>query len=97
MLDIQTVEHVALLARIGITESERNRYQQELAPVLDFVDELKAFEGQSIENTDDSLVRYSKSRADATRQEGSNEEERSQIIANMPEIKDNALKVRQVL
>jgi aspartyl-tRNA(Asn)/glutamyl-tRNA(Gln) amidotransferase subunit C len=97
MLDIQTVEHVALLARIGITESERDQYQKELAPVLDFVDELKAFEDQAPEGMDDSLVRYSKPRTDISRAQNDNEDERTQIIANMPEIKDDALKVRQVL
>ena len=46
MLDKATVEHIATLARIGITPEECEQYQGELSRVLDFVDELKALRKQ---------------------------------------------------
>lgn len=95
MLDSQTVEHIALLARVGITEDERDQYQQELTRVLDFVDELKMFENQAPENSESASVRYAVPRTDRALDE--KQEERKQIIANMPDVKGNALKVRQVL
>lgn len=95
MLDAQTVEHIAHLARFGITEEEKSRYQEDLTRVLDFVDELKAFEDVEIKSGDDALVRYSVPRTDSALIHDSRE--RELILENMPEVAEGALKVRQVL
>ena len=87
MLDAQTVEHIAHLARIGITE--------DLTRVLGFVDELKAFEDVEVNNEESPLVRYALPRTDtALVHDG---KERELILENMPEVAGGALKVRQVL
>jgi aspartyl-tRNA(Asn)/glutamyl-tRNA(Gln) amidotransferase subunit C len=95
MLDAQTVEHIAHLARIGITEEEKSQYQEDLTRVLGFVDELKAFEDVEVNNEESSLVRYALPRTDtALVHDG---KERELILENMPEVAGGALKVRQVL
>ncbi len=95
MLDAQTVEHIAHLARIGITEEERSQYQEDLTRVLDFVDELKAFEDVEVRSEDSALVRYATARTDAALIHDG--KERELILENMPEVGGGALKVRQVL
>lgn len=95
MLDAQTVEHIAHLARIGITEEERVQYQGDLTRILDFVDELKAFEDVEVKNTDSALIRYAVPRTDTALVHDGKERER--ILENMPEVAEGALKVRQVL
>ena len=95
MLDKATIEHIATLARIGITPEECEQYRGELSRVLDFVDELKAFEGAVIENSDETATPTAKPRADHER--NATPVVREQIIANMPHTKDGALTVRKVL
>ncbi len=95
MLEKATVEHIATLARIGITPEECEQYRGELSRVLDFVDELKAFEGAVIESSNKIDVLTAKPRADHER--NAIPAVREQIIANMPHTKDGALTVRKVL
>ncbi|MEK9173635.1 MAG: Asp-tRNA(Asn)/Glu-tRNA(Gln) amidotransferase subunit GatC [Patescibacteria group bacterium] len=95
MLDKATVEHIATLARIGITPEECEQYQGELSRVLDFVDELKAFESTVTEGARTGGTSTTQSRADHERNAAP--EVREQIIANMPHTKDGALTVRKVL
>ena len=44
MLDKETVEHIARLARIGVTSEEVAQYQSDLSSILDFFDEMKQVE-----------------------------------------------------
>jgi aspartyl-tRNA(Asn)/glutamyl-tRNA(Gln) amidotransferase subunit C len=93
MLDQETVQHIAHLARIGITPEETVRYQKELSSILDFVDELKAQEVP----TDQTLAtrRFAIPRADQVKD--ALPEVQAQIIANMPHTTDGSLSVRKVL
>lgn len=94
MLDKKTVEHVARLARIGITDEECTEYQEKLSRILDFVDELTALEDVSVSAAPE-LVRFASPRED--RERNALPETRDQIIANMPHTKNGSLEVRSVL
>lgn len=94
MLDKATVEHIATLARIGITPEECEQYQGELSRVLDFVDELKAFEETAVVSK--GIVRAT-TRPRADHERNALPEVREKIIANMPHTKNGALTVRKVL
>lgn len=95
MLDKATVEHIATLARIGITPEECEQYRGELSRVLDFVDELQAFESTVITSPHAVAPLTAKPRAD--HEHNALPEVRQQIIANMPHTQDGALTVRKVL
>ena len=45
------VEHVAKLARLGLTEKERKKFQKELSAILDFVEKLKQVKTDKVEPT----------------------------------------------
>ncbi len=94
MLDKETVEHIARLARIGVTSEEVAQYQSDLSSILDFFDEMKQVEsapGASLEE----LSRVNQSRED--REQNALPEVREQIITNMPHTKDGSLSVQSVL
>ena len=40
MIDRETVDHVARLARLGLTDQEAELYQDQLAKILGFVDQI---------------------------------------------------------
>lgn len=50
-LDIETVEHVALLARLGLTEEEKVRLQDQLSSVLDHISVLEDVDTDAIPPT----------------------------------------------
>lgn len=41
MITKQEVQHVAYLARLGLTPSEKRKFQKELSLILDYVEKLK--------------------------------------------------------
>lgn len=47
----QEVEHLAHLARIELTESEKEKFQKQLSSVLDYVGKLKQIDLKKVEAT----------------------------------------------
>ncbi len=47
----QDVEHVAKLARLGLTEQEIEKYQKELSSVLAYVEQLRAVDTKNVPPT----------------------------------------------
>jgi aspartyl-tRNA(Asn)/glutamyl-tRNA(Gln) amidotransferase subunit C len=89
------VEHIAVLARIGITPEECEQYQGDLSRILDFVDELKGFEETATKAVSGAVGLTANPRTD--RERNALPEVREQIIANMPHTQGGALTVRKVL
>ena len=50
-LTLQEVEHIALLARLELTQEEKERYQQQLSDILDHVAQLQALDTSDIKMT----------------------------------------------
>ena len=48
-LTLQEVEHIALLARLELTQEEKERYQQQLSDILDHVAQLQALDTSQIQ------------------------------------------------
>ena len=94
MIEKETVEHIARLARIGVTADEVLHYQKDLTQVLGFIEELSSFEGKASQ-VNESLLRTDQGREDQER--NSLPEVREHIIANMPHTKDGSLAVQSVL
>ncbi len=49
MLTAETVEHVAKLARLALTEDEKKLYAEQLSKIIDYFDELKAVNTEGVE------------------------------------------------
>jgi aspartyl-tRNA(Asn)/glutamyl-tRNA(Gln) amidotransferase subunit C len=47
-LSLKEVEHIAHLARLDITEDEKNRYREQLSAILDHVAQLQKLDTTSI-------------------------------------------------
>jgi aspartyl-tRNA(Asn)/glutamyl-tRNA(Gln) amidotransferase subunit C len=48
-LSLQEVEHIASLARLELTDEEKNRYREQLSAILDHVAKLQKLETASIQ------------------------------------------------
>jgi len=48
-LTLQEVEHIALLARLELTQEEKERYQQQLSDIRDHVAQLQALATSQIQ------------------------------------------------
>lgn len=49
MLTAETVEHVAKLARLALSEDEKKLYAEQLGKIIDYFDELKAVNTEGVE------------------------------------------------
>lgn len=93
MLSTEEVKHIAMLARIGLSDDEVERYQTELSQVLDFFKELEALDtGDAVETG--VSVKENDYRED--REEDFGLAGKKVILKNVPETKDGYIKVRSV-
>ncbi|NCQ06567.1 MAG: Asp-tRNA(Asn)/Glu-tRNA(Gln) amidotransferase subunit GatC [Candidatus Moranbacteria bacterium] len=94
MLTQEEVEHIALLARVGIMENEKGKYQKNLSLVLDFFHELETVDTDAVEPI--GHITGSENRARTDMFVGVAEEEKQGIRDNMPEMQDGFVKVKSV-
>ena len=88
------VNHIAKLARLGLSPEEKDKFAKELAAILAFVEKLKEADTQNVEPTAQATGRQNVMRPD----EAKKQEEKTcrQILANTPETKNNYIKVKAV-
>ena len=55
MISKEEVEHIAKLARLGLTEKEIGKFQKELSLILDYVEKLKEVDVSKVEPTSHPL------------------------------------------
>lgn len=94
MLSNEEVEHIASLARIGLSDEEKESYRKDLSGVLDFFREL---EGLSVSDGgvgDAVPVKENDTRAD--RVEECDAAVREGILDGIPVKRDGFVKVRSV-
>jgi len=49
LISKKQIEHIAKLARIELTEAEKNKYSKELSKILDYMNKLNELETKNIE------------------------------------------------
>ena len=90
----EQVEHIAALARIGLSEEEKQKFQEDLGAVLDYIDKLQKVDVAGIEPIAHITGLENQTRED----ENGSIHADAETLANMaPETKDGYVKVRQVL
>ena len=92
-LTIEQVEHIALLARLNLTQEEKERYSEQLSAILDYADSLKEVDTSGISPTSSVLSKLTVLRADITNSGLTRED----LLRNAPEQRDNQFKVPAVL
>jgi len=55
MISKKEVQHIAKLARLGLTEKEIGKHQKEFSKILDYIEKLKEVDVSKIEPTSHSL------------------------------------------
>ena len=94
MLTTEEVKHIALLARIGLSDTETGKYRKELSSVLDFFHELEELDLSGEREGLDMPVKENDTRED--RVHGSGPVSREAILQNVPSRKDGFVKVKSV-
>ena len=89
----EQVEHVAALARLGITEAERRRFAEQLSGILEHFRALQALDTETIPPTAQVLDVRNVTRPDVVRPSLSQEE----ALANAPRALDGFFRVQAVL
>ena len=92
------VEHVARLARLALTEEEKDRYTEQLGQILTYVEKLSALNTDNVPPTSHVLPLSNVWREDKTEPStaqtlGSPED----ILANAPEREGPLFKVKKII
>lgn len=92
-LTIKEVEHVALLARLTLTDTEKEAFARQLSSILEYADKLNELATDEIEPLAHILPVYNVFREDVTLP-GSIREE---ILSNAPLLEENQYKVPKIV
>ena len=94
MLDKKQVEHIALLARLGLTDEEKETFSHQLSSILEYVEQLKEVDTEGVEPTAQVTGLENILRPDNISQADS--ETRSKLLEAAPEREDDLVKTRSV-
>jgi aspartyl-tRNA(Asn)/glutamyl-tRNA(Gln) amidotransferase subunit C len=89
----EEVRHIALLARLGISEAEVEKFREQLSNILENMEILKQADTEGLAPTSQSVVLENVYRPD----EPGPSLQVSDVMANAPGREDNSFKVNAVL
>ncbi len=89
------VEHVAKLARLGLTEKEKKKFTEELSAILEFIDKLNEVKTDKIEPTAQVTGLENVHRPDKGRKK--TKQETDKLLDLVPEVRDRHVKVKAIL
>jgi aspartyl-tRNA(Asn)/glutamyl-tRNA(Gln) amidotransferase subunit C len=92
-LTLAEVEHIALLARLDLTDEEKSRYREQLSAILDYAARLQALDTSGIPPTSSVLPPHTVLRPDQP-QPGLTSE---QLLLNAPAVEAGQFRVPPVL
>lgn len=95
MIDKKEIEHIANLARIELSEAEKEQYQEQLSLVLDYIDQLQEVDTSTVEITAQVTGLKNINRADEY--EEWDDDEREAALNEAPYQEGDSLKVKRVL
>jgi aspartyl-tRNA(Asn)/glutamyl-tRNA(Gln) amidotransferase subunit C len=92
-LSREDVEHIALLARLHLTDEEKERYREQLSNILDHFTKLQELDTKNVQPMSSVVVEQSRLRPD----EAGPAMEREDLLRNAPDAKENQFRVPPVL
>lgn len=92
-IDRQAVDHVARLARLALSEEERDRMCAELTVILEHAEKIQALDLDGIKPTAHAVALENVLRADEVTPSLAQEE----VLANAPEAEDGRFKVPRIV
>jgi aspartyl-tRNA(Asn)/glutamyl-tRNA(Gln) amidotransferase subunit C len=87
------VEHVAKLARLAITEEEKEKYSQQLSNILTYIEKLKELDTSKVEPTSHVLPMKNIFREDEVKPSLPREE----ILKNAPDRAEEFFRVPKII
>ncbi len=89
----EEVTHIARLARVGLSEDDVSRFQDQLSQILDYFQRLQEADTENIPPTAHTLAMHNVMRDDEPRPSFDKED----ILANAPRREGDHFRVRAVL
>jgi len=93
MITKKEVEYVARLARLKLTEEEKEKYTKQLGDILKYINKLSELNTEKVEPTSHVLPLSNVFREDKVKPSLKQEE----ILANAPEVEYEHFKVKKVI
>jgi aspartyl-tRNA(Asn)/glutamyl-tRNA(Gln) amidotransferase subunit C len=87
------VEHIAELAKLSLTDAEREQFREQLSAILEYAETLQRLDTEAIPPTATVLPLRNVMMADEVKPSFSRED----ILANAPQAEDGCFKVRAIL
>lgn len=91
-LTLDQVEHIAELARLSLSDAEKELYREQLSAILDYVTSLQELDTRQVEPTSSVLPKRSLLRADEDSPSLSVEE----LLQNAPWVEQNQFRIPPV-
>lgn len=88
------VERIAKLARLGLGEDEKSKFQKDLTAILAFVEKLKEAEAEKVDPMAQIVSLQNVTRIDEARSAG--EDARRAILANAPKREGDYFKAKAI-
>jgi len=92
LISKKDVEHVAKLARIEITEDEKEKFTKQLGDIIKYVDQLNEVDTTGVEPMTQAYPLFNVTREDEVRYIATKEE----LLKNAPEEEDSFFKVPKI-
>jgi aspartyl-tRNA(Asn)/glutamyl-tRNA(Gln) amidotransferase subunit C len=86
----QEVEHIADLARIEISEKDKEKFQEQLSSILDYVNKLSEIDTKGVEPISHVTGLFNSTRLDEVKQQS--EETMKNLVRAAPMREDNLIK-----
>ena len=92
MISVKDVEHVAKLARLELTEEEKEKFAGQLGDVLKYVEQMNEVDTSNVEPMAHAIDFVNVMREDAVNYE----QTKQQLMANAPDAEDGFFKVPKI-
>ena len=92
MITVKDVEHVAKLARLELTEEEKEKFTSQLGDVLKYVEQMNEVDTSNVEPMAHAIDFVNVMREDEVKYEQTKEE----LMSNAPDAEDGFFKVPKI-
>lgn len=92
-LSLEEVDHVAMLARLGLEPEEREMMREQLSSIIEHISLLQSVDTSAIPPTAQVITLQNRMRPD----EVADSLDRDEVLKNAPDSEDGMFKVRAVL
>lgn len=96
MISKKEIERVAKLARLGLSDKEKEKYSKELSDILDYMEKLNEVDTKSVESTSQVTGLTNVLRKDENHHEA-NVEKIKKMIGQASEREGNFIKTKPIL